>query len=200
MVSRPAPRLIREPGPAAHAQIDPAAVIIRLPIRAHSRRNPDIAVRSEVAPLAVLVELGFIVLEVPGQVFFAVVLGELRAQLGASRSVETVESVVGNPHERRRLAIELALGDLELLLRLDQGRAPFPGGFDEAAENENLRVAVLPDVDPVDAPIEGVEGGIGRMDLDALLLGQGAHDEVHAARPDPHPDDVIALFGQVQDV
>ena len=160
----PAPGLVGPPGPTGKGQPAPAAVVIGAPVLVDPAGDPDVAVRGEIRPLAVLVELAFEIGELLGKL----AVGEFPPGDGGAGFVELVEGVVGDGDEARRLRGEPALGDLEPLGRLEERRAVFAGGLDEALEDLDLGVPVLADVDPVDAAVEDVERGVGRVELDRL--------------------------------
>jgi hypothetical protein len=79
---------------------------------------------------------------------------------------------------------------------LDNDRAPLAGGLEAALGNEDLRLAVQGDVEPVEALVQDVRGDVGRMDLDGFLAGERADPQVGAAFKDVDLDPVISLRGK----
>jgi hypothetical protein len=74
VASHPTPGLISDPVPAAVVVPDPPSVIVGPPILIINDRNPDISVRPFINPVAVIGELGFIVLKLRRQIAFRDIL------------------------------------------------------------------------------------------------------------------------------
>jgi hypothetical protein len=153
--------------------------------------HPDVAIRLFAYPSTVVIE-------------FAFVLGEGGRQVGGRhRSVEkpvprlvpTVKAV-HRGIERLRIGLELSVRGDESLIRLDDHGTAFAGGLGRTFVDEDLGRIALADVEAVESLFEDIEGGVGCVDLDALLPFEGRHTEVGLTGPDVDLDMAVAPPGK----
>jgi hypothetical protein len=167
-------------------------VVIRTPIVVLGDvRHPDVAVGPLVDPGAVLVELFLVLLDPGGEVLPFAPLGEL----GVAAAVPVVERV-GRGVTVFGVVEEPALGGGQGLPVADEDRAVFRRGFQAALTDEDDGLPAGPDIEPVEARGEDVEGRVGGMELDALLLGEIAHPEIGAAARQDELDALLPFPGQ----
>jgi hypothetical protein len=141
--------------------------------------------------MAVVIELLFVLLHFGGEVLPVAACGEL----GVPAVVPIVESVaaglpVGGISE------EPAVGGRHGLLGMDEDGAVFGRGFQAALTDEDLGLALEPDIEPVEALFEDVERRIGGMDLDALVEGELGHPEISAAFREVDLDTLLPFRGE----
>jgi hypothetical protein len=191
VVDRPAPGLRGYPGPADDGVPDPAAVEVRPPVDVGNPGDPDVPVAALIDPLAVLVELLFILLDLGREILASAARGEERVPR-AVPSVEPVLAAVGV----LRIAEKPAVGGGHGLVRLDEDGAVLGGRLETAFPDGGLGFPVEPDVEPVETLFENVERGVGSMDLDALVHGEPAHPEISAAFGEMELDALVPLGGQ----
>jgi hypothetical protein len=191
VVDRPAPGLRGYPGPADDGVPDPAAVEVRPPVDGGNAGDPDIPVAALVDPLAILVELLFILLDLGREVLALAARGEKRVTR-AVPGIEPILAAVGV----RRIAEEPAVGGGHGLVRPDEGGAVLGGGLETAFPDGGLGLPIDPNVEPVEPLLEDVERGVGSMDLDALVHGELAHPEIGAAFGEVELDALVPLGGQ----
>ncbi len=192
VVDGPAPGLGRDPGPADEIVPRPTPVRVGAPIVVIGHvGHPDVAVGLLVDPVPVIIELLFIFRHFGRQVL-AVAPGH---EQGIPVAVPLVERV-GAGRRILGIAEEPAVGSRHGLMGLDDDRARFGCGFEAALRGIGPGRSVGPDVKPVKPGFEHVERGVGSMDLEALVLEEGADPHVDGAFRQVDADTLIALCGQ----
>jgi hypothetical protein len=191
VIDRPAPGLGGDPVPAEADVPGPVAVQIRPPVVIDPVGDPDVPIGLFVGPVAVLVELLFIVSEVGWQVAGGAPLGK-QGVPGRVPLVERVRArvvVVG-------IADEPSVRGDERLPAANDDRALLSGGLEAAFKDDELGLTVDAHVEPVEAFLQDVAGRVGSMDLDRLVAGERADPQISAPFENMDLDPLIPLNGQ----
>jgi len=166
-------------------------VHIRPPVVIDPVGDPDVPVGLFVGPVAVLVELLFIVSEVGRQVAAGAPLGE-QGVPGRVPLVERVGPGVGVAG----VADETSVRGDERLPAVDDDRALLSGGLKAAFKDDELGLTVDAHIEPVQAFLQDVAGRVGSMDFDRLVTGERANPQISAPFENVDLDPVIPLNGQ----
>jgi hypothetical protein len=188
----PAPRLVRNPGPADDGIPDPAAVVIGPPIVIADRRNPDVAIGSFVGPAAVGRQFVLVIIVVLGKVGLWQAPGVDRVAAG----VPVVE-IVAPGYERAGGREEAAVGGRDLFAVPDEDRALFGGRFGRAAVNSEFGFLVVKDIDSVQTFLHQIERSVGGMDLEVFLAVQVGDSDIDAAGNEVQLSQVALAAGEV---
>jgi len=172
----PSPGFRRDPGPSEDRIPDPPSVIIRPPVLLNGPGNPDIAVRPLVDPAA-------------GVVQFLLIFRDVRGQIG--RNGFPAEEIIpgGVPAvECVEVGGVIRPGQFQFAVRSEE---PFPGadddgiilsrGFSRPLEDLECGLRSGAGIDPVEAFLEDIKGGVRRVDPDPFFSGEGVHPQKHAA-------------------
>jgi len=155
------------------------------------RRHPYVAIGRFVHPAAVVLEL------VP-------VLGDGGRQVGGrrlsvakriARFIPAVEAVHRGA-EGFGVGPEFPVRGDEPLVRPDDRGAALSGGLGRALMDQDLGGTAFADLEAVEPRFEDIEGGVGGVDLDALIRFEGRHPEEGLPGPDVDLEGIVAPQGK----
>jgi hypothetical protein len=184
----PAPGFRGDPGPADDGIPGPSAEIVGPPIDLTDIRDPDIPVGLFIDPAAIIAQFFLVFGDVGRQVSGGAPPGEE----GVPGFVPLVEAV-GPGVEAFRAGEELSACGSELFHGPDQDGTPFAGRFGGPLVDEDLGLVAGVNLETVKAFFEDVEGGVRRVDFDALLFFEGTDAQIGASFQEMDFDPALAF-------
>ena len=142
-------------------------------------------------PASVAVELLLVGVELLGQISLVASAGQERIA-GTAPIVELVAAVI----EIVRIAEETSVGGGHGFEAADHHGPALGGRFQAPFMDERLGHPGGVDVEPVEPRFEDIEGGVGGVDFDALILDKGADPQVSPPLENVDLDVLLALLGQ----